>query len=260
VRADAAAASASAWRSNADNRNATKPPISCTHVLSNTSLPLHQSSRGPKGYAPSYIPEAVDRVDATGIDKFEASVHDTAVAQETVTYGLINRKRGTDDGAATAAAAASQRSNGSAAAGAGVGPGSERDRDAAKLRDDLEALPSEADLEAYESMPVEAFGEALLRGMGWSEGQSIGRSTKGEVAVKELVRRPARLGLGAKPVAEQTKKRFIKPGAQGCAGGLPYVLLYAACHAQPSAKCHAQPPATVSCSASCQALCKTMSS
>ena len=32
-------------------------------------------------------------------------------------------------------------------------------------------LPDEADEAAYEAMPIEEFGAAMLRGMGWSEGQ-----------------------------------------------------------------------------------------
>ncbi|KAG5951840.1 hypothetical protein E4U53_002125 [Claviceps sorghi] len=46
-------------------------------------------------------------------------------------------------------------------------------------------------LEDYEAMPVEEFGAALLRGMGW-DGQPTGPK------VKDVRRRPARLGLGAK--------------------------------------------------------------
>jgi hypothetical protein len=41
---------------------------------------------------PSYIPEASDQpVDGSGIDKFETAAHDTAVAQQDVTYGLLLR-------------------------------------------------------------------------------------------------------------------------------------------------------------------------
>ncbi|KAG5925333.1 hypothetical protein E4U42_004401 [Claviceps africana] len=46
-------------------------------------------------------------------------------------------------------------------------------------------------LDDYEAMPVEEFGAALLRGMGW-DGQPTGPKAK------EVRRRPARLGLGAK--------------------------------------------------------------
>lgn len=42
---------------------------------------------------PSYIPEASDKVDTEGINKFETAAHDTAVAQQDVTYGLHVRAR-----------------------------------------------------------------------------------------------------------------------------------------------------------------------
>ena len=47
-------------------------------------------------------------------------------------------------------------------------------------------------------MPVAEFGAAMLRGMGWKEGEGIGRN-KEEVKAVEYVKRPTRLGLGAKP-------------------------------------------------------------
>ena len=36
-----------------------------------------------------------------------------------------------------------------------------------------------AGLDAYEAMPVELFGEAMLRGMGWEEGRCVGKNSKG---------------------------------------------------------------------------------
>lgn len=47
----------------------------------------------------------------------------------------------------------------------------------------------------YEAMPVEEFGAALLRGMGW-DGKDRGPKKK------EVVRRPNRLGLGAKELKD----------------------------------------------------------
>eukprot|EP00983_Pelagomonas_calceolata_P079806 1154872-Pelagomonas_calceolata.AAC.5 len=32
--------------------------------------------------------------------------------------------------------------------------------------------------QAYEEMPIEEFGKAMLRGMGWSEGMGVGRNRK----------------------------------------------------------------------------------
>ena len=42
-------------------------------------------------FRPTYLPEAADRIDAQGIDKFE--VAGPEVAQEKVTYGLQQRSR-----------------------------------------------------------------------------------------------------------------------------------------------------------------------
>ena len=48
-----------------------------------------------------------------------------------------------------------------------LGTGKDWEKDA--FQNDIDNLPETASLEAYEVMPVEAFGEAMLRGMGWSE-------------------------------------------------------------------------------------------
>ncbi|KOS19045.1 Pre-mRNA-splicing factor SPP2 [Escovopsis weberi] len=62
-------------------------------------------------------------------------------------------------------------------------------------RRDVEAAGAPSTLEDYEAMPVEEFGAALLRGMGWS-GENLGPE------VKQVRRRPNRLGLGAKELKE----------------------------------------------------------
>mmetsp|Transcript_14895 Transcript_14895/g.36013 ORF Transcript_14895/g.36013 Transcript_14895/m.36013 type:complete len:489 (-) Transcript_14895:1573-3039(-) len=81
------------------------------------------------------------------------------------------------------------------------------------FKEDLEDLPEEATLDDYDSMPIEDFGAAMLRGMGWEEGQPVGRNSKGLVAAVEFVPRSGRLGLGANPAPkEEIKKKYIKPG------------------------------------------------
>ena len=40
--------------------------------------------------------------------------------------------------------------------------------EAESFKRDMAALPDEASLEQYERMPVEDFGAAMLRGMGWT--------------------------------------------------------------------------------------------
>lgn len=63
---------------------------------------------------------------------------------------------------------------------------------------DVGELPEPASLEDYERVPVEDFGAALLRGMGWKEGQSASRKGKGPVEPWLPQARPALLGIGAK--------------------------------------------------------------
>jgi hypothetical protein len=43
-----------------------------------------------------------------------------------------------------------------------------------RFKADVESRPDEATIDEYEKIPVDAFGKALLRGMGWSEGAPIG--------------------------------------------------------------------------------------
>eukprot|EP00899_Mesostigma_viride_P011484 jgi/Mesvir1/20336/Mv19925-RA.1 len=88
-----------------------------------------------------------------------------------------------------------------------------RDLELAALRHDMETLPEAASEDAYENMPVEDFGEAMLRGMGWEKGKTIGRNARGMAAPVQYVPRQGRLGLGADPKPPSPKsKRFIKPG------------------------------------------------
>jgi hypothetical protein len=44
------------------------------------------------------------------------------------------------------------------------------------FRDDVKNRPDETTMEDYENIPVEEFGAALLRGLGWNEGEGIGRN------------------------------------------------------------------------------------
>ncbi|XP_033178857.1 G-patch domain and KOW motifs-containing protein isoform X4 [Bombus impatiens] len=64
-------------------------------------------------------------------------------------------------------------------------------------------------LEDYEKIPIDAFGVAMLRGMGWQPGKGIGRNEKLVAAViPEL--RPKGMGLGADKVALQKKNTDSK--------------------------------------------------
>jgi hypothetical protein len=66
---------------------------------------------------------------------------------------------------------------------------------------DLHNAPEAPTLEAYEATPIEGFGAALLRGMGWKDGESIGKNGATAAKPKEVKRRPALLGIGAKEEA-----------------------------------------------------------
>ncbi len=68
------------------------------------------------------------------------------------------------------------------------------------FRSDVASRPESASLEDYAAVPVEEFGAALLRGMGWKEGDVVGKR-KDQIAKPRVAeRRPALLGIGAKEV------------------------------------------------------------
>lgn len=65
-------------------------------------------------------------------------------------------------------------------------------------KQDVEELPDVATLEDYTRVPVEQFGAAMLRGMGWKEGTAASKNGKGPVQPYLPTARPALLGIGAK--------------------------------------------------------------
>jgi hypothetical protein len=67
---------------------------------------------------------------------------------------------------------------------------------------DYKTAPDMATLEDYARVPVEEFGAALLRGMGWKEGEGIGANKGKKIEQTKIPqRRPALLGIGAKEEA-----------------------------------------------------------
>ncbi|KAK9889706.1 hypothetical protein WA026_007089 [Henosepilachna vigintioctopunctata] len=73
----------------------------------------------------------------------------------------------------------------------------------------------EPTLEDYENVPVEGYGLAILRGMGWKEGMGIGKSHSKSAKPIQPELRPKGLGLGAqKMVNLDTKDVFDKNGKQ----------------------------------------------
>ncbi|XP_051280964.1 G-patch domain and KOW motifs-containing protein [Dicentrarchus labrax] len=81
-------------------------------------------------------------------------------------------------------------------------------------------LRPESSTEAdYETVPVEAYGLAMLKGMGWSKTEGIGRTFKQDVKPIEHQLRPKGLGLGAdrsaiKDLEPSKHKRPPKPGEE----------------------------------------------
>ncbi|KAL6716419.1 DNA primase large subunit Spp2 [Lecanora helva] len=70
-----------------------------------------------------------------------------------------------------------------------------------RFRADVASRPDVASLDDYAAVPVEEFGAAMLRGMGWKDGEAVGKRNAGVPAPKEpkiKERRPALLGIGAK--------------------------------------------------------------
>ena len=150
---------------------------------------------GPKRHDPSrFLPDRSDAAPASNEERFEQAAIEPEVKVE---YGLQQRQRPSE------LPASAQASN------------DERpfDIDTRRFQEDLTALPEMADAEAYAAMPIENFGEAMLRGMGWTEGRAVCKGNKKEVQAATYVRRPEGLGLGAKPaLAESKPKRTSKPG------------------------------------------------
>lgn len=79
------------------------------------------------------------------------------------------------------------------------------------FRSDVDTRPEAPTLDEYSSMPVEEFGAAMLRGMGWKDGSGVGKSRSGPTRAPEVHRRAALLGIGAKertlPSSRQDRRR-----------------------------------------------------
>jgi hypothetical protein len=74
------------------------------------------------------------------------------------------------------------------------------------LANDLLDAPDEPSLDAYEATPIEGFGLAMLRGMGWKDSDGESRSNKpSRTAPKEVKKRPALLGIGAKETGKEVE-------------------------------------------------------
>ena len=74
----------------------------------------------------------------------------------------------------------------------------ERGNEDDRFKADVASRPDAASLDDYAAVPVEEFGPAMLRGMGWKEGDSVGSRKSQSFKPREVARRPALLGIGAK--------------------------------------------------------------
>lgn len=70
--------------------------------------------------------------------------------------------------------------------------------EADRFRADVDSRPPPASLEDYAAVPVEEFGAAILRGLGWKDGEATDKRGQAAAAPREVKRRPALLGIGAK--------------------------------------------------------------
>ena len=68
------------------------------------------------------------------------------------------------------------------------------------FRSDVASRPDPASLDDYARVPVEEFGLGMLRGMGWKEGEVVGKRKDQISRARVVERRPALLGIGAKEV------------------------------------------------------------
>lgn len=90
--------------------------------------------------------------------------------------------------------------------------------DLERFKHDVESRPEDMDVhkdsDRYERVPVEAFGHAMLRGMGWKPGDAIGLTNAAVVEPIEFLPRAERLGLGANVVKPKDRpdRKYIKPG------------------------------------------------
>lgn len=82
---------------------------------------------------------------------------------------------------------------------------------------DADTLGDVSTLDDYDDMPVECFGQAMLRGMGWKPGMGVGKTNKKAVDPVEFIPRSSGRGLGADGIKavemlESKPKRRLRPG------------------------------------------------
>ena len=166
---------------------------------------------GGPAFVPRFVPIALTtKEQLASSERFEAAQDDGQKTEE-VQYGLQQSRQGLLSDATDLEFVHEKTAGGNVDA----------DKESLEaFRAEIEALPDEADASAYERMPVEAFGLAMLKGMDWKEGEVLGKNKdKKPVDAVEFVPRASRLGLGAAPNHPAKKKRgpamVLPMGADG---------------------------------------------
>lgn len=85
------------------------------------------------------------------------------------------------------------------------------------FRRDVSLRPDAPTVDTYSGVPIEAFGKAMLRGMGWTEGAPIGGTNRVAAKPTEFAARPRRMGLGAAQAKPGSQRRGA-PAPQDAAG------------------------------------------
>ena len=123
-----------------------------------------------------------------------------------VAYGLT--KMGPKPGSALAVASESSRRGGLLHPGRSLA-----EKELQAFKEDLADLPEQATLDDYESMPIEDFGAAMLRGMGWEEGSPSARTRRGWSLRWVRARGPgAWASARSPPRPSSNPRRVLKPG------------------------------------------------
>lgn len=98
-----------------------------------------------------------------------------------------------------------------------------------RFKADVASRPDVATLDEYTATPVDDFGPGLLRGMGWKDGEPIGkRRSQGTTTSKPRIveRRPALLGIGAKEVPTGVGDDELGAWGKGAKGKRKTDLMY----------------------------------
>ncbi|KAK3278191.1 hypothetical protein CYMTET_13856 [Cymbomonas tetramitiformis] len=159
---------------------------------------------GQKRKVELFLPESEEN--KTNDERFESDAT-TLVSDKSVTYGLtkVEKPEGTEGDIQRA-----KQESVIARANDKIKDRSKEDR---QFKAEVNSLPEQATADEYETMPIELFGEALLRGMGWEEGKAVGKNQTGPAVAMEYVPRPKGLGLGATPAAPaEDARKYIKSG------------------------------------------------